>query len=520
VDWNSTCTPLPGTRVNAVQHSHTTLRSIKTAIRHTLIYGFGNVLAKAVGFLMLPLYTTHLTPKEYGILEMLDLSMSLLGMLLTLGLISAVFRCYTAVDSEMGRKRVVSTAFVFTVATGLVTLAVGLWLAGPLSTVLLGNGGSGVYVRFSLLSFILGYIGIVPRTYLRALEASAAFVAFETLGLFLGLALNVLFIAVLRFGIMGMLWSSLLVASLQTLVLSAWMMHAVGMRFESRTLKDLLAFGAPLMLANVSLFVLNFADRFFLQHFHSLEIVGVYAVGYKFAYMLNYLLVQPFAVMWQGRMFIIHKEPNYEETFSRIGTWFSLVLIYAGLLLAVLSPEIVRVMVGQSFSASRDVIPIVALSYVLYGLGYYAQLGLFLSGGTRVLGGIGGVAAAVNITANYVLIPRFGALGAAWATALAFGFLAVVTYFLAQRAFPLPLAAGKTVILLATSVALFITVQIVAPSNFVAGLAVKLAALVVFPALLWNSRMISAGDRDIALSIWRQTISAPLSRVVRAKACL
>ncbi|MFX0140692.1 MAG: lipopolysaccharide biosynthesis protein [Candidatus Hodarchaeota archaeon] len=57
--------------------------------KDSIIYGFGGIVSKAVGFFLLPVYTRLFTPSEYGILEMLIVLTNLIGVLLTLGLDSA-----------------------------------------------------------------------------------------------------------------------------------------------------------------------------------------------------------------------------------------------------------------------------------------------------------------------------------------------------------------------------------------------------------------------------------------------
>ena len=52
---------------------------IATAVKHSIVYGLGGILTKALGFFLLPLYTHYLTPRDYGMFELLDLTMSLLG---------------------------------------------------------------------------------------------------------------------------------------------------------------------------------------------------------------------------------------------------------------------------------------------------------------------------------------------------------------------------------------------------------------------------------------------------------
>ena len=166
----------------------------------------------------------------------------------------------------------------------------------------------------------------------------------------------------------------------------------------------MMGFGLPLIFSNLAMLTLNFSDRFFLKHFRSIEVVGIYAVGYKFGYMLNLLLVQPFLAMWQARMYIIHGQPDHARIYGQIFVLYSVVLIYSGLALAMLSPEIVHVMVESKFSSSQDVIPLIVLAYIFYGISYYAQLGMLLTNNTRVIGMIGAVVAVLNLGLNYFLI--------------------------------------------------------------------------------------------------------------------
>src|SRR5271156_1388145 len=70
------------------------IKEIGTAVRHSVVYGIGGVLTKAVSFLLLPFYTHYLIPRDYGVLEILDLSMSLLAMFLNMGIMAAMLRYY------------------------------------------------------------------------------------------------------------------------------------------------------------------------------------------------------------------------------------------------------------------------------------------------------------------------------------------------------------------------------------------------------------------------------------------
>jgi O-antigen/teichoic acid export membrane protein len=498
--------------VETEQQKSSVVAEIGTAIRHSAVYGLGNVVAKAIGFLMVPFYTHYLTPVDYGTLEILDLSMSLLGMLLNMGMTAALLRSYSAAPTLREKNKAVSTAFLFAALTGLLTFGAGASLAGLVSRTLLGPNVPSTYLLLAFSSFVLGYIANLPRTYLRALEASGAFVMVDTAALILMLGLNIYFIAVLKIGLVGILLSSVIAASLQVILLSIWTVKKAGFGFSGTLLRQMMGFGLPLIFSNMALFTLNFADRFYLKHFQSLDAVGIYAVGYKFAFMLNYLIVQPFFVMWQGRMYEIHKQPDHASIFGQIFMLYSTLLMYAGLALAVFSTEIVGVMVAPSFSASAGVIPVVTLAYIFCGIGYFTQLGMFLTNRTKMIGILSAGAAVLNLGLNYFLILNDGMLGAAWATLLSFAALAGGSYWLSQRLLPLPLAVGRAGIALVLAVGLYLMSRCGVSGSLALTVLVKIGLLVAYPLILWKGRVLSPSEIS-TLSFVRDSAASALSRL-------
>lgn len=473
--------------VETVQERETILKEIQAAVRHSAIYGVGNILVKLLGFLMLPFYTHYLSTKDYGILEILDLSMTLFALVLNMGLTPAFLRCYAGAGSLEEKRRVVSTGCVFGVVTGSLTFLLGAGFIRPATTLVLGPDVPSMYLLLSFGSLVLSYMANLPRTYLRALDRSTAFTAVDTAGVFLLLILNVVFIAVLKAGLAGILWSSLIVGALQFVLLSGWAFHKAGLGFSKTHLHRMLGFGLPLILSNIGLFVLNFSDRFFLQHLRSLEMVGIYAVGYKFGFMMNYLFVQPFFVMWQSRMYVIHAQPEHRKIFKEIFALYSLGLVYSGLAMALFSPEVVRLMVEPKFAASQEIIPVIVLSYVLYGLSYYAGLGLFLTDKTKIVGIIGAVTACLNLVLNYFLVLHYGMMGAAVATLLSFAFMATVSYWYSQLAFRLPLSVGRTSAAIFVASGFYLLCRLAVPDAVLLAVLMKVTVLVVFPLLLWKT---------------------------------
>jgi O-antigen/teichoic acid export membrane protein len=220
----------------------------------------------------------------------------------------------------------------------------------------------------------------------------------------------------------------------------------------------------------------------------------VYAVGYKFGFMINFLLVQPFIVMWQSRMYVVQANEGHRNVFNQIFVLYSIVLTYAALALALLSPEIVRIMVDPKFASASTVIPIVSLAYVACGVGNYLQTGLYLGNNTRLLGAISAAAAVTSLLLNYALILHYGMMGAAWATVLSFGAVAMGSYWFSQRVFPLRLALGRVAVAMLIGIGLYFLFQWWTPRQYSLSLLLKLVVLAGYPVILWRCRVIAAAE--------------------------
>ena len=337
--------------VEAATERRAVTKEIGTAVRHSVVYGIGGILTKAVSFLLLPFYTHYLIPRDYGVLEILDLSMSLLAMFLNMGIMAAMLRYYGKAESVEEKRKVIGSSFLFAACSGTCIFLAGALFIPKLSLLLLGPGVPSSYLLVSFGGFVLNYICNVPYTYVRAKEESGRIVIFDTAVAVAILALNIYFILSWHMALFGVLLSALIVGVFKTAVLVKWMIRDVVLSMDWGLLRQILSFGAPLVLFNLTMFTLNFSDRYFLQRIDSLEVVGIYAVGYKFGFMINFLLIQPFNMMWQARMYLVHRGPDHRKVFGQVFVLYSAVLLFGALGLALFGTDIVRAMADKRYAA-------------------------------------------------------------------------------------------------------------------------------------------------------------------------
>jgi len=458
---------------------------IKELLKHTSVYGLGNLLGKLAGFLLIPFYTHYFRPAEYGTLELLDLSLALITMLLNVWVAPPVLRFYFEYEDQAERNKVVSTALVAAIIGGALIGGLGLAFSRGLSTLLLKSSVFSLYIQLMSVSAALSLINGVAYNYLRARQRSGFIVFMNTVSLVLALLLNIYFIAFLKIGILGVLISSLIANYLlNTVVVLTLTIRDVGLVFDYQKLKSFAAFGAPLIFTNIGAFILNFSDRFFLQHFSTVAVVGIYALGYKFGFMLSFLLIQPFNLIWSSRMYDIAKRPDGRQMISKFAVYFCLILAIGVLTTSVVIKDVIKILGAPDFRAAHKIVPLIGFSYLFQGMAYYFQTGIFVQKKTIYLGMMGIIAAISNLLLNFLLVPAYAGMGAAWATALSFLLVAILAYVFSQKVYPVPYNIPKLCMPILVAIVTYLGSTMISISSPALSIVTKLLLILPFLAVL------------------------------------
>jgi O-antigen/teichoic acid export membrane protein len=186
----------------------------------------------------------------------------------------------------------------------------------------------------------------------------------------------------------------------------------------------MLKFGSPLIPANISNLAMTSADRYFLQHFSTTTQVGLYSLSYNIGLVLN-LVVQAIQLAWPANLFEIAKQSNPEQHFAIILTYYTLVVGFIGLAISVLAREVVIIMTTPEFYSAYIVVPLIVLSYILFGVRNITNTGLTIKNKMQYAPLIIMATTIINLILNYLLIPEYGMLGAAWATLISYLILAI-----------------------------------------------------------------------------------------------
>lgn len=489
--------------------------SFASILRHAGIYGLGSVGIRVAGLLLVPLYTYNLSPAEYGVIEYLDLTAVAIAMLFGLGLANAIYRFYYEAPEGEARKRVVSTALLPVLVVSY-AISAGLFLLSPwLAREVFHDPRFTRYLQILFAGFGFNMVAEFGMTYLAMRFRSAAYSAITVAKFVVGALLNVLFLVGLGWGVEGILVSNLVTNVALGAALLVYLVRAGGLALDTGLLRRMVAYGYPLVLVQVSLFGINFADRFFLQASAGFEQVGIYALAYKFGIMLNTLVVASFFQAWNPKAFEIASHPDAPAFYSRVFSWFVIGLIVAGVGMAVVIRDVIAVVAPESYAGAARLVPLIIVAYILNGVGGYFEQGLKLTNKTPLLGVIFVGTCLLCLVLYWILIPRLGMLGAVLATVLAFAFKAAWVHREATRAYPIRFEFGRLVPVGLLAAAAWAARAAVPDLPLLPSLALSLAFFGVFVGLVWVAG-IRREEREAIASWIRGRIRPAGGRAVEA----
>jgi len=471
---------------------------LRRLLKHTSIYGLSNVVGKAIGFLMIPVYTRFIPPHDYGVLEILDVTVNILGIFVGIGISSAVARFYYQYQSPKDRDEIISSALLFLTVIAFAVSAAGCGLSDLISSLLFETNRYSFYLKIVFATLAFNTILEIPLTYIRAMERSAVFSMIAIVRLIVSLSLNIFFVVFMEMGILGILYSGIITATVFSMVLGIATLWKAGISPSLDKLSLMIRFGAPLLLHMVGMFVINWGDRYVLNASAGLQEVGIYALGYKFGFMVTVLLGQPFFMIWSVRRYSLIQEQDGENTYGGVFFVYFTILIFFWLFLAIFAREIIAVAADRQYHAAYTILPLVSLGYVFRECADFLNGILYIHKKTSRIGFIS-LGVALYCILNYLLlIPPFGGLGAGIATLSTFCFMAFVTWYSAERVRHIDYRLAKCFI--AFFVAVFLWCAAIVSSRFLgvyAAIGLKTVLWFTFPVLSFFLLLQSAERRAI-----------------------
>lgn len=432
----------------------------RDTLKHGWIYSGGAIVGKFVSFFMLPLYAHILRGDGYAVIGILDASVAILVALLGYGIRGTCVRLYHDETETKRRQAVISTGiYLITVSTVALVIPL-IILSRPLTAVLLNDPNLAHLLIMVLISLVFDMGGQGASSWLLIQSRSITFASLELIRLIINLSLNIWLLVIRDMGLNGYFVSAL--ASNVT-VGSLYMclaFRACKHRFDKEIVKKMIAYLGPLVPGSVIAYASQQAERFIVRFRIDLASVGVLEMGYKFPMLIAQMITTPFMQSWDTRRFSLIA--NDEEAPRRIGemfTYYLFLVTYVGLVMAVMLEPILVILTPPEFHIAYRIAQIEIVTLIFSGVYYHVAVGLLYAKQTRVLSTIRGGTSLGKIGVSWILISKFGIMGAAWSGAIIAVLTAVIVFLLSQRRFRMTIEWANCAAIAAIAGAMFATID-------------------------------------------------------------
>jgi O-antigen/teichoic acid export membrane protein len=466
-------------------------KEIKFLLTHSSIYGLGTVVSRLVSFVLLPLYTRYLTPTDYGVLQTIDVSSGIIGIVVTVGIARALSRFYYESEEVTERNRVVSTTYITYAVVACLIAPFLFSICDLLATILFQSQHYGYFFRISFATLILSSVVDIGMLYLRLIKKSFVFITITISRLILSISFNIFFIVHLQMGVLGILYSALIVSSLSALLITTGILWKTRLNFSFNVSWHMLKYSLPMIPSNLGSAAVKQSDKYFVLYFLTIADMGIYSLALKLGNAIHSLLTVPFTLAYIPRRFEIMNRNDAREIYSKIFTYYIFFIVYIGLALSILIPEILQIMVTPKFLRAGAIVPLVVLSMIIFGCHSHFDFGILQSKKTKYLAYISLICAIIQVGLNFVLIPTYGLYGAVYASIISLGTQAFLLYFISKKLYRIEYEFGRILkYILLAFIFYGISTQI-QTGILLFNIGIKLLLLALFPLAVFLLRILS-----------------------------
>jgi len=400
----------------------------KKIIRDFFVYSFGSMFLKGVSFFLIPLYTSILTPAQYGQIELLNNASTILLVFLTLGLVPVFSVEYFQCKKYSEKIKLLNQIIALYIVISTPAYLISLFLIMEFFSLVFGTGISKFIIIIVLITSYLTFFqslffGLLQYTK-RAIVLTINKIA---IGLLIGL-LNIYLIYYLRLDVFGYFLTNLIVMFLSVSYAGYEYfikIKHVKIEIDFKVYKKYLSIAFPFIIGSVSFWLLSGIDRWMVLKYLGDREVGIYSIAAKFATLYDALLITPMLLVYGPYIYERFAQGKYEQKIKQI-TLLTLLVFF---LLAILTPLIARLLINKNFDESLKYISYLVIGYAFYFLSQIAgQLIIFHK--KRLIMVVNVLLSSIlNILSNIILIPQFHLLGTVYAFVLSYFFWFVLSWY-------------------------------------------------------------------------------------------
>lgn len=455
-------------------------QTLKRLTKMTIGYGLAQWAGPFISLIFTPILTRILDPSDYGIADYVSTVGAALATVAWVGLPQALTAHFNDQPSDwQWRRQVTGSTLLLVWLIGIPACALMVIFAPQIALATLHNR------QYTFLFQLVGASSIFSLSnavFIGAAQAALQVrwgVLFSFVSLGTTVAGNIVFIIVLRLGVLGMLLTPITSAGILSVAAAITIRSLIG-RPALRTMGLLLRSGLTLLPTSLSGWTMQLADRLFLVYYVSATALGYYAIANKMVGLLS-IVMAPVYAAWTPLALSIQHEAQNRQLYANMARYLIVIVLAASLGLGLFSTEVLLILTRPAYLPATPYIGILAYLAVFGAVGAALNTNALVGKQLPAISWAAMAGAAVNLLLNALLIPRLGVWGATISTAVSGAAPQIILYPILQKRFFVPYPLRPLLIALAIHLGLLMIGQMLPPLPWPQRLALKLLIFSVLP---------------------------------------
>lgn len=397
-------------------------------IKKFLSFSIGGYVNALIGLLTVPIITRILSPEQYGIASLISIIVEMLVVFCSLALDQSFVRFFYEVEEEE-RGKLLQDCLYYPVFITIFSSLIIFIFRNQISIFILGKKEKVIWliIVFSIVALIIKSFAFLV---VRMQQKGGLYSFFYILIKVVEFSFILLFFKIYgndyKVIVLATLFSTL-ITSLLMIVVERKIWRLVGKRKIEK--KELLNFSAPLVLTLALTWVFASSDKITIKIFSNLRELGLYSGAFRIVSVIS-VIQTGFTSFWTPFIYERYsKNPDDLVFYKKANDYLSLIFFLIGITILV-TRNIIIILLGEKYYDSLFIVPMLIFVPIMYLISETTMMGIGFKKKSKYFLYISIIVAVFNIVGNILLVPKYGAKGAAISTGISYIiFFSFRTYF-------------------------------------------------------------------------------------------
>ena len=389
------------------------------------IGGYANAL---LGLLTVPIITRILSPEQYGIASLISIIVEMLVVFCSLALDQSFVRFFYEVEEEE-RGKLLQDCLYYPMFITIFSSLIIFIFRNQISMFILGKKEKVIWIIivFSIVALIIKSFAFLV---VRMQQKGGLYSFFYILIKVVEFSFILLF-----FKIYGNDYKVIVLATLFSTLITSLLMIVVERKIwklggkKKIEKKELLNFSAPLVLTLALTWVFGSSDKITIKIFSNLKELGLYSGAFRIVSVIS-VIQTGFTSFWTPFIYERYsKNPDDLVFYKKANDYLSLIFFLIGFSILA-TRNIIIILLGEKYYNSLFIVPMLIFVPIMYLISETTMMGIGFKKKSKYFLYISIIVAIFNIIGNILLVPKYGAKGAAISTGISYIiFFSLRTYF-------------------------------------------------------------------------------------------